>query len=100
MHHPPVRTITLGLEGAHPLSTAQITQAASRLEWARGHFSAAGYEVQTVRLSTRPLFDDLADWSASQILNYARDLQQTLSEVELGYCSLGQIGRASCRERL
>lgn len=89
MHTSPVRTITLGMEETHPLSAAQITQAARRLAWARARFDAAGYEVQTVRLSTRPIFDDLADWSASQLLDYARDLQRTLTEAGLGYCSLG-----------
>jgi uncharacterized protein len=89
MYNSPVRTITLGLEDAHPLNSTQITQAATRLECVRERFSDAGYEVQTVRLSTRPIFDDLADWSARQLLDYTRDLQHTLSEVGLGYCSLG-----------
>lgn len=89
MHNPPVRTITLGLAEAHPLSAASIKQAANTLSWARGRFHEAGYEVQTVRLATRPLFDDLATWSAPQLLDYARELQSTLSELELGYCSLG-----------
>jgi uncharacterized protein (UPF0210 family) len=89
MQKPPIRTITLGLEDAHPLSAAQITRAVRSLERVRTHFSEAGYEVQTIRLATRPLFDDLADWSANQLLDYARGLQHTLSEVALGYCSLG-----------
>jgi uncharacterized protein (UPF0210 family) len=89
MHHPPIRTITLGLEDKHPLGSERIKEAAKQLEWARGHFSDAGYEIQTVRLSTRPIFDDLASWSAGQLMDYTRDLQQILSEVELGYCSLG-----------
>jgi hypothetical protein len=74
MQKPPVRTITLGLEEAHPLKAATITQAASVLQKARQRFSDAGYEVQTVRLSTRPVFDDLADWSASQLVGYAQQL--------------------------
>jgi uncharacterized protein (UPF0210 family) len=45
--------------------------------------------VQTVRLATRPLFDDLAEWSASQLLDYARELQQALTEAGLSYCALG-----------
>ena len=89
MYHPPVRTITLGLENTHPLNAAQITSAAGRLTLARERFNAAGYEVQTVRLSTRPIFDDLAGWSATQLLTYTRDLQQMLSEVGLDYCALG-----------
>ncbi len=89
MYKPPVRTITLGLEEAHPLRAESIRQAARQLEHARERFHAAGYEVQTVRLATRPLFDDLAGWSDQQLLAYARGLQEVLSEVELGYCSLG-----------
>lgn len=89
MQKPPVRTITLGLEDAHPLGTTQITRAASILEHARGRFNDAGYEVQTTRISTRPAFDDLANWSARQLLDYVRDLQKMLDEVGIGYCSLG-----------
>ncbi len=89
MQKPPVRTITLGLEEAHPLKATRITQAASTLQQARQRFSDVGYEVQTMRLSTRPVFDDLADWSASQIVSYAQQLQHMLDEVGLSYCSLG-----------
>ena len=89
MQKPPVRTITLGLEEAHPLKAACITRAASTLQQARQRFNEAGYEVQTVRLSTRPIFDDLGDWSARQLLSYVRQLQRMLDEAELGYCSLG-----------
>jgi uncharacterized protein len=89
MQKPPVRTITLGLQDAHPLKPATIIQAAKTLVQARQRFNDAGYEVQTVRLSTRPVFDDLSDWPASQIVHYARELQKTLSDIEIGYCSLG-----------
>lgn len=95
-HRPSVRTITLGLADAHPLTAAQITRAASILERARQRFSDSGYEVQTVRISTRPVFDDLAHWPAERLLDYARDLQQMLDEVHISYCSLGpaQAARA------
>lgn len=89
MHTPPVRTITLGLADAHPLNSSQITRAADTLAHARQRFNDAGYEVQTVRISTRPLFDDLAGWSANQLLDYTRSLQSMLSEGGIGYCSLG-----------
>ncbi len=42
-----------------------------------------------MRISTRPVLDDLADWSARRLLQYARDLQSMLDEVGMGYCSLG-----------
>lgn len=86
---PTIRTITLGLEDAHPLTAGQIAQAADILQRARQRFSDAGYEVQTVRISTRPLFDDLADRSDRELLVYARELQHMLDDVEVGYCSLG-----------
>ncbi|HEX4716574.1 MAG TPA: DUF711 family protein [Ktedonobacteraceae bacterium] len=89
MQKPPVRTITLGLAESHPLNAGHITRAVGILQRARQRFSDAGYEVQTVRLSTRPLFDDLADWSGEQLLRYAHDLQRMLDESGLGYCSLG-----------
>jgi uncharacterized protein (UPF0210 family) len=89
MKTPPVRTITLGLEDAHPLTAAQITWAANILKKSRQRLNDAGYEVQTVRISTRPLFDDLAGWSANQLLQYARELQQMLDETGISYCSLG-----------
>ncbi|HLI69366.1 MAG TPA: DUF711 family protein [Ktedonobacteraceae bacterium] len=95
MKTPPVRTITLGLEDAHPLTAAQITWAANILKKSRQRLNDAGYEVQTVRISTRPLFDDLAGWSANQLLQYTRELQQMLDETGISYCSLGpaQVAR-------
>jgi uncharacterized protein (UPF0210 family) len=89
MHKPLVRTITLGLEDAHPLTAGQVARAADMLQRARRRFNDAGYEVQTVRISTRAVFDDLADRSDGELLAYARELQGMLDEVEIGYCSLG-----------
>ncbi len=89
MHKPLVRTITLGLEDAHPLTARQIARAADILQRARQRFSDAGYEVQTVRISTRAVFDDLAERSDGELLAYARELQRMLEDVEVGYCSLG-----------
>src|SRR5437764_6274008 len=89
MPTPPVRTITLGIAEAHPLSTKVLERASKVLQQATMRFASAGYEVQTVRLSTRPIFDDLAAWSSSALLSYVRELQQMLDDVGLGFCSLG-----------
>lgn len=89
MQKPPVRTITLGIDETHPLKPATIARAADMLKNARQRFSEAGYEVQTVRLSARPMFSDLADWSADRIASYVRDIQLSLDEHNLNYCSLG-----------
>jgi uncharacterized protein len=86
---PPIRTITLGIEETHPLTGAVIERAASTLREASARYEAVGYEVQTVRISTRSIFDDLADWSAVDLLNYARELQNLLDENGLSFCSIG-----------
>ncbi|MBV9229568.1 MAG: DUF711 family protein [Chloroflexi bacterium] len=86
---PPVRTITLGIAEPHPIPAAVIQRASSILGEARARYVEAGYEVQTVRLSTRPIFDGLAGWSATAIINYARELQRMLDDAGLGFCSLG-----------
>jgi uncharacterized protein len=89
MHKPPVRTITLGLEQAHPLKPTIIAEAVRILDRACERFNDVGYEVQTVRIVTRPVFDDLADWAAGRVVGYVQELQHVLDEHEMRYCSLG-----------
>src|SRR5260370_10540479 len=89
MSFPPVRTITLGLSDPHPLSFDSIKYAADTLQKTSVRYAGAGYEVQTVRLSTRPVLDDLADWSSDALLHYAQELQHMLDDVGLNFCSLG-----------
>jgi uncharacterized protein len=89
MSRPPVRTITLGLADPHPLSFTNIKYAADVLREAGARYMEAGYEVQTVRLATRPVLDDLAGWSPEALLRYARELQRMLDDAGLSFCSLG-----------
>jgi uncharacterized protein len=91
MPTPPIRTITLGLENSHPLTSEAIQRASAIVKGASTRFSEAGYEVQTVRLSTRPIFDDLADWSSAALINYVQELQHMLDDVDVGFCSLGTV---------
>ncbi|GAC1308862.1 MAG: PFL family protein [Ktedonobacteraceae bacterium] len=86
---PTIRTITLGIAEAHPIKPEVIEQAAVTLRDASARYSGAGYEVQTVRISTRPVFDDLGDWSSADLLDYAQQLQRVLDDADLGFCSLG-----------
>ncbi|MBA2677819.1 MAG: DUF711 family protein [Ktedonobacteraceae bacterium] len=87
----PIRTITLGLADPHPLSSTTIASARNVLQAARERYIDAGYEVQTVRLSTRPVLDDLIGWSSASILGYASELQHMLHDVDITYCSLGSV---------
>src|SRR5437870_5243144 len=89
MPKPPVRTITLGLADPHPLSAMTIQHANAILQQASTRFQEAGYEVQTVRLSTRSIFEDLASWSPASLINYTHELQKVLDDVNLNFCSLG-----------
>ena len=60
-----IRTITAGipLHSASNLAPAQA--AVAFLQRARGVFEAEGYEVQTLRLATQPLYDYLPDWTGT-----------------------------------
>jgi uncharacterized protein len=89
MPTPPIRTITLGLADSHPLTPEAIQRASEILKSASDRYTEAGYEVQTVRLSTRPIFDDLTDWSSTAIIDYVQELQRMLDDADMSFCSLG-----------
>src|SRR5260221_14791455 len=83
-----IRTITLGIADPHPLNPEAIRRSAATLQRASARYAEAGYEVQTVRLSTRPIFDDLADWSPAALVDYTQWLQRVLGDAGVGFCSL------------
>lgn len=89
MHTSPIRTITLGISDSHPLTPTIIQHAATILQKATARYTEASYEIQTVRLSTRPIFDDLADWPSAKLLTYVQQLQHMLDDADLTFCSLG-----------
>lgn len=91
MSLPTVRTLTLGLADAHPIPAQVFVQAKKILQQVAMQYAEAGYEIQTLRISTRPILDDLSDWSSAAILAYALDVQRILGDVGLEYCSLGTV---------
>src|SRR3954471_22021305 len=80
----PIRTLTLGVPEPHPLSGDVVAKAAEALRRAEHACRDDGREVQTLRLSTRPVFQDMTPTAA-----YARELQAMLDDVGIAYCSLG-----------
>ena len=86
-----VRTITLGIAAPHPLDAEVFDLAGPLLNMAQAEFERAGYEVQSVRIALRPLFIDLAEWSARELLAYCAYLQQMCQAHEIYYCSIGHI---------
>lgn len=84
-----IRTITIGIPEPHPLSEDTIARAAAFLGQARAEAEAAGYEVQTVRIATRPLLMDMAGADDAAVLRYADGLQSCCDTNEIGFLSLG-----------
>ncbi|MFI6901820.1 DUF711 family protein [Nonomuraea sp. NPDC050394] len=79
-----IRTITVGVEQRHPIEGVALREAAGVARRLGARFAEAGYEVQTVRLATRPVFGQVPDLSA-----YATRLQRVMDEEGIGYLSLG-----------
>lgn len=88
---PTIRTITLGIEHPHPLNGSVLERAVEILRRASEYYREQGYKIQTVRLSTRPLLDDLQGWSAKAIQKYALKLQRLLNGLGVENCSLGTV---------
>ena len=85
----PVRALTLGVADPHPLTPQALQKLASTLDRATAAVTEAGYEVQTKRLSTRPLLSDLAGWSPTEVVRYGGQLQDALDGLGIGFCSVG-----------
>jgi uncharacterized protein (UPF0210 family) len=92
---PPVRALVVGIAEPHPLSQQTVSRAADIAHRAGDEFTAGGYAVQTVRLSTRPVFEDMAGESAGRIVRYTSELCRWLGQAGIGYCSLGPAPASS-----
>lgn len=84
-----IRTITVGCGTPHPLDEAAASRASAFLRQAQEAAEQAGYTVQTTRLSTHPVLEDMANRDDAALESYARDLQQLLDAHGIGFCSLG-----------
>jgi hypothetical protein len=80
---PPIRALTIGVEEPHPLPARVVEDMAGKLRRTRDAFEKAGYEVQTVRLSARPVLSDLAGWAGKDIASYGGELQGALAVAEV-----------------
>ncbi|HVV19662.1 MAG TPA: DUF711 family protein [Pseudonocardiaceae bacterium] len=89
MATPPVRTVTIGIAEPHPLPPEAVARAAALAAKSAAAFTEAGYEVQTTRLSTRPVFQDLAGWSGPELVDYAVGVQRLCDDLGVFAASLG-----------
>jgi uncharacterized protein (UPF0210 family) len=92
---PSIRTITLAIGDPHPLGEETIERAATFLREAQAQAEAAGYTVQTTRIATRPLLEDMAAADDARIVEYARLLQNQCEARGLAFCSLGPAPAAT-----
>ena len=86
-----IRTVTVGIGEPHPLSDAALDRAVKLLRAAEAAYRSAGFEVQTQRISTRPLFHDRLHARDAEIINYAAGLQERCEQRGIDYLSLGPI---------
>src|SRR5690348_14944683 len=84
-----IRTITLGLGDPHPIDEAAIHRAVSLLRAARASLEKDGYTVQTIRIATRPLLEDMKFASDETLITYAQNLQSLCDSYEITYLGLG-----------
>jgi len=86
-----IRSITVGIDAAWPLTEAPFQRAAAFLAAARRRYEDAGLAVQTVRCATQP-FPDILGWEhPGQAPSLAQATQTACSNVGIDYCSLGPV---------
>jgi uncharacterized protein (UPF0210 family) len=82
---PPIRTLTFGIAEPHPIPHEILTRTVRLANRMKQSYQDVGYDVQTLRLSTRPIFEDLA----GDVVPHARELSTVLTELGIRFCSVG-----------
>ena len=88
-----IRTITSGVRMQKMEDFSALQGAADFLTASREEYQQLGYVVQTLRLSTQPLFDYLGDWQASDSLDKLLALDHFAKEQNM-MLSLGPVNNA------
>jgi len=84
-----IRSITYFCNPVQPNFSESLSQAGELAAAARGVFEKQGYEVQTTRLATTPLFTFLAEHTSSKILDKVREIEGLSKDLGIDYVSLG-----------
>jgi uncharacterized protein (UPF0210 family) len=85
-----IRTITAGVTLASPEDFGKLRSAVDFLMEAKSRYIKAGYEVQTIRISTQPLPHYLPDWKNQTAIDALQGMDQFALDNEVGF-SIGQI---------
>ena len=84
-----IRSITYFCNPVQPNFSEGLSQAGEFAAAARGTFEKQGYEVQTTRLATTPLFTSLAEHTFSTISDKVREIEGVSKVLGIDYVSLG-----------
>jgi uncharacterized protein len=84
-----IRSITYFCNPGYPLEEAVLRKAGQFLSEAKSAYSAAGYEVQTVRLATIPFPWLLGEGSILRLPELTGQIDMITQQLGIGYFSLG-----------
>ncbi len=84
-----IRSITCFLDPDFPLREQPLLKARELIEIAPPAFTQAGFEVQTTRLATVPFTSFLSKGEAVSLVDLARQLEITATDLGYAYVSMG-----------
>jgi uncharacterized protein (UPF0210 family) len=84
-----IRSITYFFNPGWPLDEKKLRNAGFFLTEAKEAFTAAGYEVQTVRLASVPFPTILGAQKIAETPKFARQFSDAIKQLGLSYAALG-----------
>ena len=87
-----IRSITYFCDPKWPLDEDIISQAGDFITQARSAYESGGYEVQTVRLATKPfpkLLHQKSSSSESEVIEFAQQLENVATSLGFDYIAIG-----------
>ncbi len=84
-----IRSITYFCNPGWPLNDKILQTAGTFLKRAQASYEAAGYEVQTTRLATKPFSRLLGNTQISQLPGLAEKLEKLIQEAGIAFASIG-----------
>ena len=85
-----IRTITAGVTLTGPEDFDKLRAAVEFLTTAKARYTAAGYDVQTIRISTQPLPEYMPDWKNQAAIDTLQGVDQFALDNGVGF-SIGQV---------
>ncbi len=89
-HNFRIRTITAGITLTNLSDTTSIVKAISFLKQARSEYIKAGYEVQTIRISTQNFYEYLGDKTREEAISYLQKFDEIAKRENMPF-SIGNI---------